>query len=51
MHLGYTVLTEDSVKGTKKKLRPKDRRAEERYEVSRWVPLLRDLAEVRCPVI
>jgi len=47
MHLGLTVLTDESVKGPKKRLRPKDRHEEERYEVSRWVPLLRDLAEVR----
>lgn len=45
MHLGFTVLTEESVKGTKKKLKPKERPGE-KYEVSRWTPLLQDIAEV-----
>lgn len=45
MHLGYTVLTEESVKGAKKKLRRKERPGE-KYEVSRWTPLLQDIAEV-----
>lgn len=47
MHLGYTVLTEEKgkVKANKKMLRPKERPGE-KYEVSRWTPLLQDIAEV-----
>ena len=45
MYLGYTVLTEEHVKAAKKKLRPKERPGE-KYEVSRWTPLLQDIAEV-----
>ena len=45
MHLGYTVLTESSAKTSKKKLRSKERPGE-KYEVSRWTPLLQDIAEV-----
>ena len=45
MHLGFTVLTEEQVKSAKKKLRPKERPGE-KYEVSRWTPLLQDIAEV-----
>ena len=45
MHLGFTVLTEEQVKSAKKKLRPKERPGE-KYEVSRWTPLLQDVAEV-----
>ena len=46
MHLGYTILTEETVKGPKHKLKPKDR-PEEKYEVSRWTPLVQDIADVR----
>ncbi len=45
MHLGFTVLTEEQVKSAKKKLRPKERPGE-KFEVSRWTPLLQDIAEV-----
>lgn len=45
MHLGFTVLTEESVKAVKKKLPPKERPGE-KYEVSRWTPLVQDVAEV-----
>ena len=45
MHLGYTVLTEENVKAAKRKLKPKERPGE-KYEVSRWTPLLQDIAEV-----
>lgn len=46
MHLGYTVLTEEHVRAAKKKLRRKERPGE-KYEVSRWTPLLQDIAEVK----
>lgn len=45
MYLGYTVLTEERVKAAKKKLQPKERPGE-KYEVSRWTPVLQDIAEV-----
>ncbi len=45
MHLGYTVLTEENVKGPKKKLQMKERPGV-KYEVSRWTPLIQDIAEV-----
>lgn len=47
MYLGCTVLTEEHVKGAKRKLRPKERLGE-KYEVSRWTPLLQDIVEVYC---
>lgn len=45
MHLGFTVLTEESVKRSKKKLQLRERPGE-KYEVSRWTPLAQDIAEV-----
>lgn len=45
MHVGFTVLSEEHVKAAKRKLRPKERPGE-KYEVSRWTPLIQDIAEV-----
>ena len=45
MHFGYKVLNEESVKAPKSKIKSKDRPGE-KYETSRWTPLLQDIAEV-----
>lgn len=45
MHFGYKVLNEESVKAPKSKIKPKERPGE-KYETSRWTPLLQDIAEV-----
>ena len=45
MHFGYKVLNEESVKTPKSKIKPKERPGE-KYETSRWTPLLQDIAEV-----
>ena len=45
MHLGYKVLSDETVKTPKQRLRAKERPGE-KYEVSRWTPLLQDIAEV-----
>ena len=45
MHFGYKVLNEESVKAPKSKIKAKDRPGE-KYETSRWTPLLQDIAEV-----
>ena len=46
MHFGYKVLNEESVKAPKSKIKSKERPGE-KYETSRWTPLLQDIAEVR----
>ena len=45
MHFGYKVLNEESVKASKSKIKSKERPGE-KYETSRWTPLLQDIAEV-----
>ena len=45
MHFGYKVLNEESVKAPKSKIKSKERPGE-KYETSRWTPLLQDIAEV-----
>jgi hypothetical protein len=45
MHFGYKVLNEESVKAAKSKIKSKERPGE-KYETSRWTPLLQDIAEV-----
>lgn len=44
MHFGYKVLNEESVKASKSKIKSKERPGE-KYETSRWTPLLQDIAE------
>ncbi len=46
MHLGHKILTGEKVSVPKHHIRPKERLGE-KYEVSRWTPLLQDIAEVR----
>ena len=45
MHLGHTILQEEPVKGSKHHIKFKERLGE-KYEVSRWTPLVQDIAEV-----
>ena len=45
MHFGYKVLNEESVKAPKSKIKAKERSGE-KYETSRWTPLLQDITEV-----
>ena len=45
MHFGYKVLNEENVKAPKSKIKSKERPGE-KYETSRWTPLLQDIAEV-----
>lgn len=44
MHLGTTIFTEERVKEAKHKLKRIDR-TEEKYELSRWTPVVKDIAE------
>ncbi|CAI8007026.1 Syntaxin-binding protein 1 [Geodia barretti] len=44
MHFGTTIITEERVKEAKHKLKRIDR-VGENYELSRWVPLVKDVAE------
>lgn len=44
MHLGTTIITEERVKEPKQKLK-RIERAGEKYELSRWTPLVQDVAE------
>ena len=48
MHLGHKMLTEERVSVPKHRIKPKERPGE-KYEVSRWTPLLQDIAEVINP--
>lgn len=45
MHLGHKILAEEKVSVPKHRIKPKERPGE-KYEVSRWSPLLQDIAEV-----
>jgi len=44
MHLGYSILSEEKVKTPKHRLKVKER-PEEKYEVSRWTPVVQDIME------